>query len=65
MMKFLKTVLSFQALCLPLTWALPTGETGAPKPELSARMQKITSMYGFEGFVYALEVSNPDPLLKN
>lgn len=30
-----------------------------PKPNASSRMNKITSMYGWEGFVYDLEVCVP------
>lgn len=57
MMKFLEVVLSVHALSLPLAWGFPAGEDVTPKLEAQTRMQKITSMYGFEGFVYALDVS--------
>lgn len=57
MMKFFEVVLSVHALSLPLAWGFPVGEDVTPKLEAKTRMQKITSMYGFEGFVYALDVS--------
>lgn len=56
-MKFLQVALSVEALFLSLGSALPANEPMEPKPSAQTRMQKITSMYGFEGFVYALDVS--------
>lgn len=54
-MKFLQVALSVEALFLSLGSALPANEPVEPKPSAQTRMQKITSMYGFEGFVYALD----------
>ena len=55
-MKLLQAALSIHALLLPFVHALPASEQNVPQPAAQSRMDKITSMYGFEGFVYALDV---------